>query len=550
MNIRKIITFTILLFLVSNVFALSEVSAAKHELESLDIHVFINEDGSATITEKRVATLSEGTENYIVIGNLGKSTIKDFKVFENGKEYEYVDPWDINKSREEKTFKNGIIKRQWHYELSWGIGEYGKHEYEITYTITDFIKQLTDSQMLFWQFVNPDMNIPPQQVTVTIETNEPITEENGRIWAFGFEGEINFLDGKVVAESEKPLKRSNYVTILIQFPNGNFGTNDILDQTFEQIKETAFLGSDYYEDNTLSYIITALVIGAGLAIIIVIGRKIIKKYKKKKRYEGRYYREVPYDGEFYHAYGPLRELRLSKLNNVISAFILKWVKEERIAVVPTTKKGLFKNKEVAELHIIDGEIDNSRDAETQLFRYFKRAAKNGVIKQNSFRNWASNNYELMLNWKIKLEETSFKKFEKEGYLTRKKKKTIGIKYLKNDYTPKMQEFEDNVNMFINYLKDYSLLNEHEPVNVKIWDDLMIWAALLGITDEVYEQFKQLYPEYEKQSNFSDITIQTAVVYSSTMNTAIHSARTGGSGGSSSIGGGGGSFGGGSGGGTR
>lgn len=69
-------------------------------------------------------------------------------------------------------------------------------------------------------------------------------------------------------------------------------------------------------------------------------------------------------------------------------------------------------------------------------------------------------------------------------MKRVKKKTLGITYFKNYYTPKMQEFENHVHMFINYLKDFSLLNERESVNVKIWDELMIWAAMLGLTEVV------------------------------------------------------------------
>src|SRR5690625_1816279 len=82
-----IIFFTFLLLF--QFFNLEEV-AAKDKLESQYIHVFINEDGSARITEKRVAYLTEGTENYIVIGNLGESTILDFVVSENGKTYQYT----------------------------------------------------------------------------------------------------------------------------------------------------------------------------------------------------------------------------------------------------------------------------------------------------------------------------------------------------------------------------------------------------------------------------------------------------------------------------
>src|SRR5699024_10067084 len=151
MRIKTFFIISFIIFLNTSIFTLEEVNASTHELEALDIHVYIEEDGSAVITEKRVATLSEGTENYIVIGNLG---------------------------------------------------EFGKHEYELTYTVTDFIKQLEDSQMIFWQFVNSDTNIPPQNVTVTIETDKPLDDGSERIWAFGFEGDIHFEDGKIVAKSD------------------------------------------------------------------------------------------------------------------------------------------------------------------------------------------------------------------------------------------------------------------------------------------------------------------------------------------------------------
>lgn len=87
-----------------------EAHAAEHKLEDINIHVMINEDGSARITETRKGTFSKDTENYIVINNLSKSKIKDFVVRENGETYDYVDDWNVKASREEKAFQNGIIE--------------------------------------------------------------------------------------------------------------------------------------------------------------------------------------------------------------------------------------------------------------------------------------------------------------------------------------------------------------------------------------------------------------------------------------------------------
>ena len=131
------------------------------------------------------------------------------------------------------------------YELLRGIGEYGKHEYIVSYTITNFIKQLEDGQMLFWRFVNDQMNIPPEKVTVEIRANMDFTEKNERIWGFGFPGNIEFIEGKVIAENSESLNQDHYVTVLIQFTEEIFQTDDHLYQTFEEVKEKALVGSDY-----------------------------------------------------------------------------------------------------------------------------------------------------------------------------------------------------------------------------------------------------------------------------------------------------------------
>src|SRR5699024_5636871 len=195
---RKIRYVTLLPILMLLLLSTNNVSAAEHKLVQLYIHVFLHNDGSATITEKRNAYLTEGTESYDVIENLGDSKITDFVVEEDGVIYEYIDDWDIDASQSEKAFKNGIIETKNGYELAWGIGEYGRHEYTIQYNVTNFIKQLRDSQILFWRFVNDDMNTPPESLTIEIEADRAITEQNEKIWGFGFEGRLNFVNGKVV----------------------------------------------------------------------------------------------------------------------------------------------------------------------------------------------------------------------------------------------------------------------------------------------------------------------------------------------------------------
>ena len=118
-------------------------------------------------------------------------------------------------------------------------------------------------------------------------------------------------------------------------------------------------------------------------------------------------------------------------------------------------------------------------------------------------------------------------------------------------TNKGIDLYEKVFKFKNYLKDYSLISERDVNEVKLWDSFMIYAAIYGISKEVYENFTDIYPEYENLSVFDYYMISTINTYSSNISSAasntLSSFEAGGGGGSSSFGGGGGGFGGGSGG---
>lgn len=65
--------FMLLTFL--SLFPPLHVNAADTDIHSIDIHVALNNDGSADITEVWDITMTSGTEWYLVQGNLGKIKI-------------------------------------------------------------------------------------------------------------------------------------------------------------------------------------------------------------------------------------------------------------------------------------------------------------------------------------------------------------------------------------------------------------------------------------------------------------------------------------------
>ena len=117
-------------------------------------------------------------------------------------------------------------------------------------------------------------------------------------------------------------------------------------------------------------------------------------------------------------------------------------------------------------------------------------------------------------------------------------------------TEQGDELSNHLVQFENYLKDFSLVGERSAVEVRLWDELLIWASLYGIAKEVAQQFEKLYPEYVQQSQFTYGDIYAMTLFTNSFASGYHSGQSAasrGAGGGTSIGGGGGSFGGGGGG---
>ena len=119
-------------------------------------------------------------------------------------------------------------------------------------------------------------------------------------------------------------------------------------------------------------------------------------------------------------------------------------------------------------------------------------------------------------------------------------------------------YNDSVELYglKKYLEEFSRIDTKEVMEVKLWDEYLMFAYLFGIADKVAKQFKDMYPEIIEQmqeQNFDYDTLifvnhisMRSVSAASSARAAAESYSSGG-GGFSSGGGGGGSFGGGGGG---
>ena len=534
------------------------LTLSAQEIRDMDIRVEVEQKGNATVTTDWDVTVTSGTEWYIPVENLGSMTVTSLKVSEDGKTF--VDEgfdWKSKRSLEQKKGRSGIARTSRGVELCWGQGSLGDHKWRSVVKMTGLVQGMTDFDGFNFQFVNTQMVAGPQHVKVTIvnKTGGPEwTSADTKVWAFGFKGSIYVIDGAVVAETNRPMKKSNHVTLMVRFDKGMFAPEITKNSSFAAMEKTAKKGSSY---NILSDTKAwgPYLLGAGiLALLIWIlgafatGNKYRKKLFGTRKIEG-WCRDIPLGGNLLAAFYVMDGSRRFYLDgnkyhrNLMGAVFLKWMLEGKASV----HKGWSKRNVKLALRR-DVEIENPVEAE--LYEMCMAAAgRDLILTPREFKRWSRWNYEYIKDWPYRARGKGRSYLLRKGFIDKRDRGT------ETGFGPLKEVIE-----FKHFLKDFTILNQREAPEVHLWNQYLIYAALFGIADKVSKQMKKLYPteytEYSQDHLLDGITMMALgylvqkLADAGMRAAAKQSARESGEGGSSSVGGGGGHSGGGVGGGSR
>lgn len=561
--------------------------AHANELHSIDINVEIDHNGIGHVKEtwQTNEENEEATEKYKAISDLGDIKIRNFKIENDGGSWQEVSPWNIDASFDDKANKYGMVEDGDRVELCWGITNFGENTYHLSYDIDPLVVGLNDYDMVYFRFIKENLDPLPDKISITIKGPNSFDDEV-LMWGFGFEGDVHNVDGKIIAKSDGDVQ---YGQVMLRFPKGTFDTSYHIDKDFDFYADMAQEGSDYgsaddtgdydedyeYGESTpfnpfLFFLSGALsligpIIGFiffGLAIKSLKGSndyKIINKnvLKKASKFKDQYYRDIPYDGPIEDTYLISQNANGLNINfeNYMTAFLLKWVYGDAISFGEEEEKVLFFDTKSSYI-TINHEPTNMSIVESKFFDVLQRSEEytdDGKIKQKHIEKFIKKNESFMEDYFESFSENSLDQLVDRGYLiNNKKKKALSKKYKnKITITDSGVDLYENFIKFKNYLEDYSLIEERDINEVKLWDGFMIYAAIYGISKKVYSNFTEVYPEYENMSAFDFYMISNITSYSSGISSAassnLSSFESSGFGGSSSFGGGGGSFGGGSGG---
>lgn len=536
--------------------SLIPVSAAANNVSDMDISVTVNDDGSAEITQVWEGDFDSGTENYIPI-NTGDIDISDLRVSDEFGEYQSVDGWDIDADFSQKTRKCGINPTDGGVELCFGISQYGHNKYKITYLVTDFIKAYTDYDGTNFMFVNPDMSTFPTdaRISITLANGQPFNEENAAIWAFGYDGEVHFSNGAIIAYTNTALSGSEHMIVMFSLAKGTILPQTNVDESFVDVKSEAFDGSDYgygdYQDAGMLETVIGLLIMAGIfALIVLIISYFVKRAREIKKFceNAPYYRDTPNGGDIEMSYYLSRNFSIANEESlIIGALMLSMINKGCLEPLTTEKIGFFgKVKQSVDLKLVH---EPDTNAESRLYALLKASCgDDGILQEKELENYSYNHPD-----RIKAIMDGAKANGEIAFINKGGFSGGAGSTIKSLSETGKEELAQVVGLK-KYLEEFSLISEREIKETIIWQDYMVYAALFGIADRVMEQLKNLYPDRlpEFENYNRNIIIATGYCHSmhSSAQRAMQQQRTDGLGGSASFGGGGGFSGGGSGGGSR
>lgn len=543
------------------------------EVSSIDMNIYVDNYGTAYVEEIWDAYVNEGTEGWHPYYNLGVSDISDLKVSIDGMDYSIISNWDVNADFNDKAYKAGIyMVNDGEVDICFGITDYGNHIYNIKYKISNFVATVDDADIIYWNLFPKNFSVEPKNVNIKIYSDFKY-EDTLDVWGYGKYGAPCYVyDGSIEMTSDGVIASDEYLTILVKFPKDTFQVNNILENDFNYYYDMASNGAVNYLDKTsfLDKILDVFMLFFNffiwLFIIVVLGIFSRKNYLKnnnmkfgetgnKVRKDVPNFREIPCNKDIFRAYWVATNYKLlKKKEDFLGAILLKWLSEDIIKIEKLEKDGLFKDKVINNIIFVNR--PTAIEVETKLYDYMFQASCDGKLENNEFKKWCSNNYSKIFEWFDEVIKYETDLLGSENKITEEMVTGIFSRTVYHVDSSMMVEAEQMAGLK-KFLKEFTLIKKREPIEIKLWNEYLIYAQMFGIADAVAKQFKELYPEIiEDMEQFGYDYSDFLFVYSIT-NNGIKSASlaksraesySSGGGGFSSGGGGGGSFGGGAGGG--
>ena len=558
----KKIIYGMFIFLIS-----STLVHASNDIYSIDMDIYLDEQGNANITEVWDVKGSDGSEWYKGYTNMGNIDLANFIVSMDGMELTKK-VWDVDENLSEKKGYYGVNTTSNGFELCFGKYDYKRHKFTLKYTLTNMVFNTEDAQVVYNTFIDRLSSVNFENFHVKISSYYKFPD-NLDVWGYGYKGYAYVKDGMIQMSNEGDMG-TNYVVLQAKFPKGTFENLVTYSQfeTFDDVKDMNDEGKfdyDYDLDNEYSnlsilgkiwYIIKNIIFTVfPFALFVWIAVMCTKPefgYKDNKKIDKNntpMFRDIPCNKDIYYANTLIYLNKFGyKEGNIIGAIILKWIKEGKVRYIKRND-GTRKEESVLDL---TSKPEFTEKVEQELFDIMYKASGDGYLESKELEKYCRNHYSKFFSIFTRQVNEKINSLEAEGKIYKKinKKDTKAKKIMDESI------YEDSQRLFglKLFFNEFAKMDTKETLEVKIWDEYLMFAYLFGMADKVSKQLKNLYPEYiEQELERNNLDLNTLVLINSMTTRSVNAASaarsaaqsySSGGGGFSSGGGGGGSFGGG------
>lgn len=536
--------------------------AGSQKLKDLKYNVILNTDGTADVIEEWNIKVSE-TNTLFKTFNLdstkyGKITNVHVKDITGGINQEFFDT-GVYAYHVEKGGFYALNRSYNEFEIAWGVSieSAETRTYQISYTITDAIKNYNDCSEFYWQFIGNTNAISASRIKGIIKLPEGIKQkENLRVWAHGpLDGNIEIVDNETVSFEVEDLKEETMVEVRIVTTDDIFVGN-LNRRNYSQLQNILNEEGKWAEEannkrRTMKTIIWTVIAATIIAIIFFLCKiikyiKVLSKIEKPKpemKYD--YFRDFPDkkasagEAAFLYYFDKNKAFN-SNITKIVSGTVLNLALKKAI---------LFKQTERDDVIIAINELAKLKEELTEdemkvyeilekAYLYKEKKQKNNEISgitMKDIEKYASKNDAAFLG-KIESIEKIIEKsqLEKGNYDDKTKKEvtkwqTISMFYfvfamfgiftivfivplilsifsiingvLCNKIANKLRmltqkgvDEQEKWKALKRYMEEYSLLKEREVPELALWEKYLVYATAFGIADKVLKQLKITYPE--------------------------------------------------------
>ncbi len=467
------------------------------------------------------------------------------------------------------------------FEIAWGVSVNGNESraYQIKYKVVGAVKTYTDCSELYWQLVGTDNTIPVTKLTGTIKLPKAVTEKNNiRGWAHGpYNGNITVNSDNVYVEvdhlSTGVMVEARVVTLENMFTKNKVTNKAKLNSILSEEQKWADKSNEEREayiqgkenEERIAKIIHYGYIIATILLSVFFTYKLIKniiesfKIKKKKMPDIDYFRDVPDKeasaGDAAYLYYFKNGKFSSNISKVLSATMLqlalkKYVafSEDNTASKPQVRINILDYSDhksempalTKDEQVVYGILDNVSTEKTFTMKEFEKYAKKHcetfMSKVNSIGEKVKENQISKENYSKEIEKEVAKHTTTASLYLGFGISVIGIMPIpailmianaivhfnirnkKNSLTDKGLEEKAKWVGLKKYMEDFSLLNEKEVPDLKLWEKYLVFATAFGIADKVLKQLKIKYPELQNLDGYEYAYIH--MLYHSSLNTSF------------------------------